>query len=90
MIAHLALALVLAFGSAALRPLGPSSVIAITAGPYCDGWKAGWKRGWQEVRGHYAYPPYPPYCPYPVYPDRWDSYQDGYDAGFVAGMEAAQ
>ena len=87
MIGRLLLASLLAVGAAELRPLVQPTV-TVTASPYCAGWSAGWKRGWQEVRGR-GYPPYPPYCPYPSYPARADSYQDGYDAGFLAGIEAA-
>jgi len=52
-----------------------------------DGWKVGWKAGWRQVNGQYSYPPYPPFPPFPKYGQ--NDFQGGYNAGFLAGIEAA-
>ena len=49
---------------------------------FAAGWKTGWVSGWKEIKGKNTYPPYPPYGR--------DTYQDGYNLGFIAGMEAAK
>jgi hypothetical protein len=52
-----------------------------------EGWKAGWKAGWKQVNGQYSYPPFPPFPPFPNFGE--DNFQGGYNAGFLAGIEAA-
>jgi len=49
---------------------------------YCDGWKAGYKAGYcyQQV---YCLEPLPPLCPLPQIGR--NSYEDGYNDGFVKG-----
>lgn len=52
-----------------------------------DGWKVGWKAGWRQVNGQYSYPSFPPFPPFPNFGE--DNFQGGYNAGFLAGIEAA-
>ena len=54
---------------------------------YQAGFKVGWAEGWKYVKGEHSYPPYPPYPPYPKYGK--DTYQDGYNDGFMAGQRKA-
>lgn len=67
--------------------IDPNSVTEHAQSDYNAGWKEGWEAGWKYVAGKYSYPDYPPYPPYPDYGR--DSYQDGYNDGFLAGMAAA-
>lgn len=55
---------------------------------YANGWKAGWDAGWEHVKGKNSWPPPAPYPPYPEYGK--DSFQDGYNEGFLAGIAAAR
>lgn len=52
-----------------------------------DGWKVGWKAGWRQVNGQYSYPSFPPFPPFPNFGE--NNFQGGYNAGFLAGIEAA-
>lgn len=57
---------------------------------YSDGWKEGWCEGWIYIKGKRSrcntvsrpYPPYPKFG--------HNSYKDGYNDGFTAGMKAAK
>lgn len=57
---------------------------------YYKGFKDGWSEGWKDVKGKYSHPPYPPHPSYPSYPKSIDSYRDGYNDGFKAGMRKAR
>jgi hypothetical protein len=64
-----------------------------TAAPFSpsdfpNGWKTGYAEGWKEIKGQNAVPPAPPVPPIP--PVNRDSYKDGYNLGFIAGMNAAK
>lgn len=56
-------------------------------GAFSDGWKVGWRAGWKQVNGQYSYPPYAPFPPFPEFGQ--NDFQGGYNAGFLAGIEAA-
>ncbi len=77
-----------------MKPIILSILLALVLPTFCfggeafdKGWQCGWDAGWKEIRGQYAYPPYAPYAPYP----RWDNdtFQGGYNAGFLAGIARA-
>ena len=55
---------------------------------FCDGWEDGYKAGWCYQQGPGCYEPYVPYCPYPNYKESSDSYEDGYNRGFVTALES--
>lgn len=55
---------------------------------YNAGFKAGWSAGWKHVKGSASYPTYAPYPPYPE--SGTLTFQEGYNNGFVAGMEQAK
>jgi len=55
---------------------------------YIDGWKAGYQQGWKYIRGRHSYAPYAPYPTYPRYGE--DTYNGGYNRGFIKGMTDAQ
>lgn len=49
---------------------------------FCDGWEAGYKAGYCYQIPH-CLEPLPPLCPLPKINE--DSYQDGYNRGFLKG-----
>lgn len=51
------------------------------------GWKIGWDSGWKQVNGQYSFPPFPPFPPFPEWGE--NNFQGGYNAGFLAGIQAA-
>ena len=53
---------------------------------YCEGWDAGYKAGWCYDQDYGCIDPIVPLCPLAKYGK--DSYQDGYNRGFVAGKAA--
>ena len=55
---------------------------------FSEGWKAGYEAGWKQVKGQLTIAPIAPIAPIP--PIGQDTYQGGYNNGFVAGMKAAQ
>jgi len=57
---------------------------------YYKGFKDGWKEGWQDVKGKYSHAPAPPHPSAPGYPKSINSYKDGYNDGFKAGMKRAK
>lgn len=59
----------------------------VLGGSFNEGWKVGWKAGWKQVNGQYSYPSYPPFPPFPNFDE--NNFQGGYNAGFLAGMQAA-
>ena len=67
-----------------------SETVKVPAQEYYEGFKEGWKEGWKDVKGPHSYPPYAPYPSYPAYPKSEDSWRDGYNDGFKAGMRKAQ
>lgn len=54
---------------------------------YREGWKQGWREGYRHVAGKRALMPLVPMPPMPQLGA--DSWQDGYNDGFVAGRKAA-
>ena len=64
-----------------------ASSSAITEDSYCDGWDDGYCEGWKDERGQFAICPLTPICPIPKV--GLDSYRDGYNRGFKAGIKAA-
>jgi len=52
-------------------------------GDFCSGWNNGYKAGYCYQKG-YCLPPIPPLCPFPNLGE--DSYDDGYNRGFLAGL----
>ena len=57
---------------------------------YSEGWKDGHCEGWKDVKGEYAICPITPIPPIPEIGQSSDSYRDGYNTGFKAGMRAAK
>lgn len=55
-----------------------------TGHDYCDGWNTGYEVGACYQRSVGCVPPVPPLCPLPEMGA--DSYQDGYNRGFLAGL----
>ncbi|MEX0995938.1 MAG: hypothetical protein WDZ45_02680 [Flavobacteriaceae bacterium] len=55
---------------------------------YCDGWEAGYCEGWKDVKGSFALCPLTPLCPLAELGK--NSYRDGYNRGFKAGMRKAR
>ena len=55
---------------------------------FSEGWKAGYEAGWKQVKGQLTIAPIAPIPPIP--PIGQNTYQGGYNNGFVAGMKAAQ
>lgn len=55
---------------------------------FCEGWEDGYCEGYKYVKGDYAICPITPICPMKRIGE--DSYRDGYNRGFIAGMRAAQ
>lgn len=54
---------------------------------YEQGWEDGYCEGWKDVKGQYAFCPFAPFAPFPEM--NKDTYRDGYNRGFKAGMRAA-
>lgn len=50
---------------------------------FCEGFEAGYKAGACYGKT-YCTPPFPPVCPFPRVGE--DSYQDGYNRGFLSGV----
>ncbi len=61
---------------------------SVMGSDFSEGWKAGWEAGWKHVKGQLSIAPIAPVAPLP--PLGQNSYQGGYNNGFVAGMKAAQ
>lgn len=55
---------------------------------YTKGFKFGWSEGWKKIKGKYSVPPVPPIPSVPGAGQ--DTYQDGYNDGFLAGMAEAR
>lgn len=53
-----------------------------------DGWRSGWKAGWKQVKGRYSIAPVAPVAPVPKPGE--NTFQDGYNRGFLAGIRRAQ
>jgi hypothetical protein len=62
--------------------LGSNSPTEIQSS-FCDGWANGYVAGWMYAKPN-SYKPFIPFCPFPE-PGK-DSYQDGYNRGFVQGL----
>ena len=54
-------------------------------GAFCEGWSAGYKAGYC-YRENFCLPPLVPLCPLPRLGE--DGYQDGYNRGFLRGLNA--
>lgn len=52
---------------------------------YCDGWEKGYPAGWCYPNSYSCLPPLTPACPMPKF--MRDSYQDGYNDGFLRGRK---
>ena len=64
-------------------------VCAVAATPeYYAGFKSGWSQGWKSIQGQFAIPPIAPIAPVPRIGE--DTYEGGYNMGFLMGREAAQ
>ena len=55
---------------------------------YADGWRLGWEAGWKYVKGQLSLAPLAPIPPLPRIGE--NTFQGGYNRGFVAGMAKAQ
>ena len=55
---------------------------------YCDGWADGYSAGYCYNSGYACIPRIAPLCPLPKLGK--DSYQDGYNRGFLRGMADAR
>lgn len=68
--------------------VAPATVVSIAdptaTDTYCDGWEKGYPAGWCYGDG-LCLPPMTPLCPMPEF--MRDTYQDGYNDGFVRGRE---
>ena len=58
---------------------------SVMGSSFSEGWQAGWEAGWKQVKGQLTIAPIAP-----IPPIGQDTYQGGYNNGFVAGMKAAQ
>ena len=54
------------------------------ANSFCDGWAAGYKAGWCYGREYSCLEPLTPLCPLPRLGE--DTFQDGYNRGFLAAL----
>ncbi len=52
---------------------------------FCDGWEFGYEQGWCYEQGIGCLTPLIPLCPLPDL--HKDTYQDGFNRGFVKGRE---
>lgn len=57
----------------------------VFASDFCDGYQAGYKEGYCYQK-FACIPPIPPLCPIPRIGE--DTYQDGYNRSFIAGLNA--
>ncbi len=58
---------------------------AFTTDEFCDGWEFGYEQGWCYDQVGECITPILPLCPIPeIYRD---TYQDGYNRGFIKGRE---
>ena len=58
---------------------------SIIKSDYCDGWENGYEEGWCYNQGYNCLTPLIPLCPLPyLYKE---TYQDGYNRGFIKGRE---
>jgi hypothetical protein len=57
----------------------------VSAATFCDGWEEGYKAGYCHKRTNCS-EPLTPVCPAPS--TGKDTYKDGYDLGFPAGLNA--
>jgi hypothetical protein len=73
----------LALRNPVLIQYGDQQVGCATA--FCEGWDVGYRQGFC-YRQSLCYPPVVPVCPVPHYGEV--SYQDGYNRGFLAGLNA--
>jgi hypothetical protein len=64
--------------------LGLSAPVPATTG-FCEGFEDGYKAGWCYQES-YCLEPLSPLCPLPKLGE--DGYQDGYNRGFVTGIQA--
>ena len=62
-------------------------LISFGQSSFDKGWETGWCEGWKDVEGENSRCPREPRAPRPDYGK--DSYTDGYNAGFKAGMGKA-
>lgn len=67
--------------------LGASSAPASADTPFCDGWAAGYVAGYCYQQ-YSCLEPLVPLCPLPRLGE--DGYKDGYNRGFLAGLNARQ
>ena len=56
---------------------------------FSKGFKDGWCEGWKDVKGSLSMCPMAPMAPMPKLGQSRDSYRDGYNTGFKAGMRKA-
>lgn len=59
--------------------------VCALADVFCDGWESGWEAGWCYGQS-FCTAPLPPICPIPRFNE--DGYVDGYNRGFLAGLNA--
>ena len=83
----LLLVLVLGVAPFAVEAMAPAEYFECHSSDYGSGWRKGWVDGWKHVMGKHAIPPIAPLPPLP--PLGRNSFNDGYQDGFVAGREAA-
>jgi hypothetical protein len=62
----------------------------IVQSDFDKGFEDGHCEGWKDVKGEYSICPISPIPPIPKIGQSSDSYRDGYNTGFKAGMRAAR
>tara|TARA_B110000116_G_C16199415_1_gene300201 strand:- start:75 stop:368 length:294 start_codon:yes stop_codon:yes gene_type:complete len=67
-----------------------TSTNVVVKSEFDKGFEDGWCEGWKDVKGQNSFCPFAPFPPFPTLSQSSDSYRDGYNTGFKAGMRKAR
>lgn len=87
-ILSLLLLLTLTFSFTTVNEKNVNNIEIYSQNSYCKGWETGFCNGYKEVKGIHAICPIAPLCPTPEI--NKNTYQDGYNRGFIKGMSYAK